>query len=300
MTAINYVYNVWVLGTTACKITSYMQGVCIVASILTILFMSFDRYFAIRHPMRNRQIFTVSRVRRLIFMTWLTAGVVVMPIAFVNEVIKHALVSNSYCTEIWPTHVMRQIYDISLVVCIYLVPGVTLVVLYILMGCRLWARDTNLQRQNSISHQDEVLLARRRLALMLIIVSLLFATSWLPYHIINICIDFEIDASGQLILTYPFAILLGHSKSAQNPILYCFMHKGFHTFLLKLVRCHCTSGHTRKQRALNLSISRSDNSSPRSPTYKMINQRVVHCESSRDSAVTTCIGETSAMLGSGV
>ncbi|KAK0059199.1 gastrin/cholecystokinin type B receptor [Biomphalaria pfeifferi] len=26
MTAINYVYNVWVLGTTACKITSYMQG----------------------------------------------------------------------------------------------------------------------------------------------------------------------------------------------------------------------------------------------------------------------------------
>ncbi|KAH9491975.1 hypothetical protein Btru_026612 [Bulinus truncatus] len=165
--------------------------------------------------MKNRQIFTVCRVRRLILMTWLTAGVVVMPIAFVNEVITHALGNASYCTEIWPTHVMRQIYDISLVVCIYLVPGVALVVLYILMGCRLWARDSNLQRQNSLNHQDDVLLARRRLALMLIIVSVLFATSWLPYHIINICIDFEIDASGHLILTYPFAILLGHSKSAQ-------------------------------------------------------------------------------------
>ncbi|CAL1541997.1 unnamed protein product, partial [Lymnaea stagnalis] len=215
MTAVDYVYNVWVLGTTACKITIYMQGVCIVASILTILLMSCDRFFAIRHPMRNRQIFTVNRVRRLILMTWVTAAVVVIPIACVSEVIIDEYSKMNYCTENWPTHVMRQVYDISLVVGIYLVPGVALVVLYTLMGVRLWARDRNLQRQNSLNNQDDVLLARRRLALMMIIVSVLFATSWLPYHIINICIDFEMNTSGQLILTYPFAILLGHSKSAQ-------------------------------------------------------------------------------------
>ncbi|GFS10474.1 orphan G-protein coupled receptor 58 [Elysia marginata] len=68
---------------------------------------------------------------------------------------------------------------------------------------------------NSVSNQDEVLLMRRRLALMMIIISILFAACWLPYYICNICLDFEVDTATHLIDLYPFAILLGHSNSAQ-------------------------------------------------------------------------------------
>lgn len=56
-------------------------------------------------------------------------------------------VASVYCTEAWPSHVMRQVYDVSFLVCIYWVPGSAIVVLYALMGCRLWARDSHLQRQ---------------------------------------------------------------------------------------------------------------------------------------------------------
>lgn len=54
---------------------------------------------------------------------------------------------NAFCTETWPSHVMRQIYDVAFLVCIYWVPGGAIFVLYTLMGCRLWARDSHLQRQ---------------------------------------------------------------------------------------------------------------------------------------------------------
>ncbi|XP_059170497.1 gastrin/cholecystokinin type B receptor-like [Physella acuta] len=301
MTSINYVYNVWILGTTVCKLTSYMQGVCLVASILTIVLMSLDRYFAIRHPMRNRQIFTVSRVRRLIVMTWVTGAVVAMPVALVNQVISHEHFNNNvYCTESWPSPELRQVYDIAIVVCIYLVPGGALGVLYTLIGVRLWARDSNLQRQNSMNNQDDVLIARRRLALMMIIVSVLFAASWLPYHILTICLDFEVTGSLDLISLYPVALLLGHSNSAQNPILYCFMHKGFKTFLLRMVKCQCPKLRSRKQRNVNLSISRSENSSTKSPCYKMIGRKVTEVEGNKVSDVITCKGESRAMLGADV
>ncbi|CAG5119002.1 unnamed protein product, partial [Candidula unifasciata] len=237
MTTVYYMYNLWLLGTTICKATGYLQGVSIVANVFTIVLMSVDRYFAIRLPLKHRQVFTVSRVRRLILMAWVSAAVIVMPVALVNQVVRQEFGLHSvHCTEIWPSHVMRQIYDVAMLVCIYVLPGTAIVVLYTLMGCRLWARDSHLQRQ-----VYDVLVARRRLALMMIIISMMFAFCWLPYNIFNICLDFELDAAGQLITIYPFTILLGHSNSAQNPVLYWFMHRGFKAFVLKFIKCQCRS-----------------------------------------------------------
>ncbi|RUS91342.1 hypothetical protein EGW08_000859 [Elysia chlorotica] len=283
ITAVHYVFNVWVLGTNLCKVTAYMQGVSIVTSVLTIVLMSVDRYLAIRHPMKNRRIFTLSRVRRLVMMTWLTAAVVVFPIALVSEVSRPFGVQHDYCTEIWPSHLMRQVYDVAFLVCIYLIPGGAIVVLYTLVGFRLWAKDAHLQRQNSIRNQDDVLLVRRRLALMMIIISILFAACWLPYYICNICLDFEMEMNNQLIDLYPFAILLGHSNSAQNPILYCIMHKGFKNFLLKIIKCHCRKIRWRRQNTSTNSFSY--NGSLRSPSYKMVGR---NSPSVRQSEIIMC------------
>lgn len=63
-----------------------LVGISIVASVLTIVCMAFDRYFAIRHPMRNRQIFTVRRVKQLILVTWFLAAILVVPLLVVRKV----------------------------------------------------------------------------------------------------------------------------------------------------------------------------------------------------------------------
>ena len=88
-----------------------LPGVSIVTSVLTMVLMSVDRYLAIRHPMKNRRIFTLSRVRRLVFMTWLTAAVVVFPIALVNQVsqsVSQSLVS-SVGVVVFPIALVNQV-----------------------------------------------------------------------------------------------------------------------------------------------------------------------------------------------
>ncbi|KAK7099687.1 hypothetical protein V1264_022765 [Littorina saxatilis] len=254
--AARYVYQVWVFGDAMCKATGYLQGISIVASVLTIVCMAFDRYFAIRHPMKNRQIFTVRRVKQLIVITWLLAAVLVIPLLVVRRVERHNLginhlalnivatqmpeVSLQYCTEAWPSVYSRKVYDIVFLCLVYVVPGSLTVFLYARIGTTLWAKDQALSRQNSyVANESKQVLTRRRLALMMIILSVLFAACWLPYYIINLCLNFDPSMSADLIPLYPFTVLLGHSNSAQNPVLYCLMHRGFQRIVLRVLRCQC-------------------------------------------------------------
>ncbi|XP_048255334.1 gastrin/cholecystokinin type B receptor-like [Haliotis rufescens] len=261
LTVADIVYQVWIFGETLCKLTGYLQGIYIGASVLTIVCMGIDRYFAIRHPMIHRRIFTVGKVKILVGLTWLLAAGVMVPLAIVRQLRVHTIEAFSlkYCTEQWPRQQDRQIYDIFLLFFIYIIPGSMIVLLYALMGCKLWRRDASLRRQNScMNNEAKVMLSRRRLALMMIIISVLFAVCWLPYYIFSICMDFDQSMQYNLITLYPFTLLLGHTNSAQNPILYCFMHKGFKTCILRIIKCQCSRIRYEKQISISRGFSASD------------------------------------------
>ncbi|ESO94606.1 hypothetical protein LOTGIDRAFT_71923, partial [Lottia gigantea] len=244
MTVAEIVYQVWIFGEFMCKVTGYLQGIYVGASVLTIVCMSVDRFVAIRYPMKSRQIFTVKKTKQLILTTWLLAIGVMVPLILVRKLDDYNLVVNdlsiSYCVEQWPSTEYRQIYDVFLFCFIYIIPGVAVMLLYALIGCRLWVKDTSLSRQNSyMNNEVKIMMSRRRLALMMIIISVLFAVCWLPYYILNLLMVFSPRISRKVIPLYPFALLLGHSNSAQNPILYCFMHRKFKECIFRLVKCQC-------------------------------------------------------------
>ncbi|XP_015365680.1 PREDICTED: orexin receptor type 2-like [Diuraphis noxia] len=50
------VTGLWLYGETMCKLTSYLQGVSVGASVFTIAAMSIDRYLAIEHSMSFRKV----------------------------------------------------------------------------------------------------------------------------------------------------------------------------------------------------------------------------------------------------
>lgn len=67
--------------------------------------------------------------------------------------------------------------------------------------------------------------SRRRLANMLVALVVVFATCWLPYVIIKIY-SVDPNANINLIQTLlPFCLLLGHTHSAINPIVYWFLNR---------------------------------------------------------------------------
>lgn len=52
-TATDYIFTWWPFGDTWCKIVQYMIVVTAYASVYTLVFMSFDRYLAVVHPITS-------------------------------------------------------------------------------------------------------------------------------------------------------------------------------------------------------------------------------------------------------
>lgn len=266
---LNHCISILGLFMTSEHILFCISGVSLEGSVLTIVCMSTERYFAIRHPMKVRRIFSEQNVKIAIVGTWVLAIIIMCPLVIYRRLKTHTLYFDmlngtsegfdlnmlngtqeitSFCIENWPSHSDRIAYDIFLLFIVYIIPGFIVVVLYSLIGCSLCRQNFALNRANSIVSNDiKVMAGRRKLARMMIIISVLFALCWLPYFIVTICFDFNVTLFGTLPTLYPFALLLAHSHSAQNPILYCFMHRGFNDFLVKLVRCQFSSiGHRRQ------------------------------------------------------
>jgi len=135
---------------------------------------------------------------------------------------------------------------VALCVFIYVVPGVVVVASYIATGCTLLSggQHAELLRRDgdSAGGYGRALAGRRRAAVMLLIVAGLFATFWLPYHVVNLYLGFapsgtsSADAGTSWVkFVASLSLLLGHSHSAQNPIIYFVMSKAFKRDLIALL-----------------------------------------------------------------
>ncbi|ELT90105.1 hypothetical protein CAPTEDRAFT_147802 [Capitella teleta] len=267
------VYRVWIYGQFLCKVTIYLQGVCVGASVLTIMCLSLDRYVVIHHPVKSRRISTTRNVRAAIITIWCSVIVIMAPLAVIRSLTHTTLMDGDtvqFCHEKWPSATARRIFDVCLFVFIYVIPGVVVLVAYSRTGCLLLHSAPNLQRQNSDVYKSKnIVRGRRRVAHMLLVLAVLFALSWMPYHAVSLYADFGNRSQTENSLTpLSFALLLGHSHSAQNPIVYCFMNYSIRNGMLGLLTCrnhgfgsegnHSTAGSGRMnhQRQFSMRIMR--------------------------------------------
>ena len=80
-----YLINEWTLGSAWCKASSYIQGVTIVSSILTLTAIAVDRFYAIRHPLKARHIHSIMRTLLLLAFFWALALALVSPQIFIQR-----------------------------------------------------------------------------------------------------------------------------------------------------------------------------------------------------------------------
>ena len=226
-------------------------GVAIFASILTITSMSMDRCLAIRRPVKYRNIRSTKYVRIVLISIWLISFLLAIPLLFVRTTMTTEIIGEfvTYCSENWENNLHRQIYDIILLILIFIIPGTTLLVAYLLMGKRLWVPDRKLSAERPITRRNgrtysereislrNLTLNRRRLAKLAVV----FILCWTPYFILSTYIDFRPDDVSDInVLSY--TLLVGHMHCATNPILYCFLHKTFRHYVFR-----CFSGRVNKQ-----------------------------------------------------
>ncbi|XP_068082551.1 galanin receptor 2b-like [Anabrus simplex] len=242
------VTRLWLYGQFMCKITFYLQGVSVGASVFTITAMSIDRCLAIRHPMAFRKIFSRTTTLIVIALLWIVSIVIFLPLLWVRtlEVVEFQGYEYPYCYEQWVDS-NRTIYDTVCFVVVYAVPGSVVIMCYSMMGRRLCAISPpfdgdSVDSMASTKQGRSLVRERRRVARILLLLAILFAMCWLPYNVMALVLEYYSDGENKGDLTIlNFSLLLGHANSAINPIIYCFMTRTFRSTVRELLMRSRTS-----------------------------------------------------------
>ncbi|XP_078036416.1 RYamide receptor-like [Augochlora pura] len=265
----------WTHGELMCKLSSYLQGVAVAASVFTITAMSIDRYLAIRSPIAFRRVFNRKSTVLVIVALWLVALIIFAPLLKVmtlqspkldlqldlqldlkldNMTFRGswAMTENSSekppafysCKEDFrPLGIQAHLFGAVCFVLVYAIPGFVVILSYSMMGRTLCSRrppfDCDSVRGNASSQQTfRLVRERRRIAWILLLLAVLFALCWLPYNVLRLLID--LGAVGEKNATeyaHAYSLFLGHANSALNPVVYCIMTRTFRRSVVEILGC---------------------------------------------------------------
>ncbi|XP_020372966.1 cysteinyl leukotriene receptor 2-like [Rhincodon typus] len=179
---VHYYWNdrIWHFSCSLCMFLTYAVYLNMYCSIYFLTLMSVLRYFAVVHPMKALKYRSVRSVQIICVVIWVFVGVSTFP--FVIKKNQQNVSNTEKCFE------LNQINDetsltpnvsimnfFSLVVgCI--IPFLTIIVCYIFVVKTLLTSEAKYHQQKR---------SRRKAIAMIIIVMIIFLTSFLPYHILR-------------------------------------------------------------------------------------------------------------------
>ncbi|XP_076341251.1 QRFP-like peptide receptor isoform X1 [Tachypleus tridentatus] len=250
-------YRLWIYGDAMCKMTNYLQGVAVSASIFTMTLMSIDKYVVICHPLTYRQCFCRRHFRWGIIFMWILAAGLFIPVLIIRQTGGFGLsipVSNTdvvfvFCVEAWKDVWSRRVYGIVVFVLVNVFPAIVMTITYSKIGIQLCHQKLELtsdltvgpilRKQTSSYRLEELVHSRRVVARRFVILTLVFAICWVPYNLATLLMDFPLHQQIHegLMAFLPFALFLGHANSAINPLLYCWLNHRFGHDFLNLLRC---------------------------------------------------------------
>ncbi|KAI0215206.1 hypothetical protein LSAT2_032757 [Lamellibrachia satsuma] len=199
--------------------------------MLTVL--SFDCYRALKRDvtagsMRNAAIVCV--------VAWLLAGALncIIPYIRVLQIVMFDCsdLEIAYCVEKWPHAIDLHAYSIVVLIVKYVVPTLVISVSYALVVRTISAEGLH---RTSSRRNSAARLSRKRLARLLIALSVVFVVSWMPYNVCSLNVDFFSSLFDVRLL--PFTILLGHCNSALNPVICCYLNRSFRKSVRRMLLC---------------------------------------------------------------
>ena len=226
------------LGLVLCKTIPTLHLVSIKVSILTLVFLSVERFLAVSVFMGNK--LTVRRVKIIFLLVWLTSLVVHVPNIYTLKLTpgqKGDLICRAYLNRFFGSSKGRRIYDNTLATIFYAIPLFIIILLYSLAAIKLRKRKV----PGDFAKADERKTRREKMNAnvfkMLFAVTLAFFTCWLAYFIMRKgVIGISISCNVQFIRYF-----LAHANSAITPCLYIIFsqkyRRCFTSILTRLARC---------------------------------------------------------------
>ncbi|XP_011864135.1 PREDICTED: growth hormone secretagogue receptor type 1 [Vollenhovia emeryi] len=241
--------QVWPLGEHMCKAVPFVELTVAHASVLTILAISFERYYAICEPLRAGYVCTKARATFLCFLAWVAAALCTSPILLMVTYEIEENVDGTYiptCTTPASTTWMTG-FILTTILVFFVLPLLILIVLYTVIAKHLMANPAI-----SRGPANNLLKYRKQVVMMLATVVLCFFLCLLPFKALTLWIIIvppkmvvSLGIEGYYSLLYFCRVML-YLNSAINPILYNLMSTKFREGFLKL--CGLGPGKRKKKK----------------------------------------------------
>nr|C3ZQF9.1 RecName: Full=QRFP-like peptide receptor [Branchiostoma floridae] len=231
----------WIMGDFMCKLVPFIQTIAVASSILTLTGIAIERYYAIIHPLKVKYLLSKTRAGIILALVWVVSVGVATPMLFVHkaEEIHDFLYEQRFvtCQEKWWGQTQQTSYTIFNLVVLFIIPLLTMTSLYIRIAHRLWVQQP-VGVTGNFAHGNSV--RRKRQAVkMLVVVVLLFAVCWLPYHTVTVMNELTglrlEEKSAKLLIA--IVQLIAFSNSFNNPVVYAILNENFKKNFMTMLRC---------------------------------------------------------------
>lgn len=183
--------NRWPFGGPMCKAVYPLQTALMSVTVLTLLFMSLERYRAIATPFKHSP--SGRKKISVVIGIWIFSIIIATPYATILRF------DGEFCSELWPADSSSKIYTIAMFVILYLTPLSVITFVYSAIGRFLHKHTKNIKKINSINQVKN--LSRKkynrnvRIAKVFVAGVVVFAICQLPTHVIWLW--FELGNGGQ-------------------------------------------------------------------------------------------------------
>ena len=197
------------------------------SSDFTLVIIAFERYFAVLHPYRARGSISTKNTFKLIFICWVLALVLNGPLFWMTS---YSSNPEFHCPEKWTSKTFGQIYT---VICYFIfgtIPLGVIVYLYTRVVYALWNSKDHITfaSPERVTNQN-----RKKVTIMVIIVTLLFGVLRFPNLIVYMLSEFDIGYRFAS-TSYIVSVALVAFNSTVNPFVYSLHSTKFREHLVRL------------------------------------------------------------------
>jgi hypothetical protein len=127
-----YAKERWYLGKTMCYLIGFFENCMGLASILSILFITIDRYLVICRPIRVRSLINSKRTCRIIIFIWSTSILLNLPFIFLSQYKEKTYFdcSTGYTCILKTDYLLSYYYILTIYFLFYFVVAIVLLVMY--------------------------------------------------------------------------------------------------------------------------------------------------------------------------
>ncbi|WKY08919.1 hypothetical protein Q1695_001806 [Nippostrongylus brasiliensis] len=221
----------WMFGLLLCKLVPSCQAISVLISSWCLCYIALDRYRSIVTPLKEP--WKLKHAQRVLIATWLVAIFASSPLYFSQSLKTLTMANITLCGEFCGEYNWAQedhtklVYGILLLVVQFMIPAIIMSFCYwkILQKVRAdWIVEEG--SMLTAAQQAQTAVRKRRVMYVLILMVVVFMTSWFPLSAVNLIKDLEIPlVLEQMYFKLMNAHAIAMTSVVWNPLLYFWMSK---------------------------------------------------------------------------